>query len=242
MQPLLKLFVRATSINMAEALHPLSTYRTLEELFTRRLKPAARPVSGAVCAPCDGMLTLSQPVKNDSVLQAKGLSYSVSELLGGGAFVPARAVTTYLSPSDYHRVHSPVSGELVNIRYFPGDLWPVNDLFVRLIPQLFVKNERLVLRINMHGGGVVHVVMIGALNVGRMSTPFLPDFVTNACRNRKPQAVDLSAPVNQGDEIGIFMLGSTVVLVFDEIANSRLRFTAPGQRLTTGEPIAQLAE
>lgn len=243
MRPVLRYFVRRASIDMTEAQEPLAHYRTIEEVFTRRLRPGARPISGAVSAPSDGMLTLSQDVDGGCLLQAKGLTYSVNELLTGCSSrsprdEPSRALTIYLSPRDYHRVHAPLAGRVTDITYLPGDLWPVNNTFVSLVPRLFVRNERLVLRMELNGGGAVYVVMVGALNVGRMATPFMPDFVTNSSRWSKPSSITLDAPVEQGDELGMFMLGSTVVMVFNREAAARFAFTTTERRLRAGEAIA----
>lgn len=227
--PLVRTFVRLARIDMSEAELPIDAYRTIEDVFARRLKPDARIICGDISSPSDGVLTLSEPVHEGSTMQVKGLAYSVNELLHGDHVKtadtkPAHALTVYLSPRNYHRVHSPVSGVVREIRYFPGDLWPVNEKFIRLVPSLFVRNERLVLRIDMPERGVVHVVMVGALNVGRMTTPLLPDFVSNATSARKPFTVAMNHDVRPGDELGVFLLGSTVVMIFDEVAAERYQF------------------
>lgn len=241
MRPVLRMFVKLAAIDMSESSTPLSDFRSIEELFIRRLKPDARTISGGLSSPCDGMVTLSQKVENGSLVQAKGITYSVEELLTDRKFVlddtAASAVTIYLSPRDYHRVHSPVNGTVTQVAYFPGDLWPVNDTFRSLVPKLFVKNERLVIRLEIAGGGVAHVVMVGALNVGRMSTPFMPNFRTNSRANRHHRVVRLSRQVCAGDELGVFMLGSTVVLVLDEEAASRFNLTSEERRLKAGEQL-----
>ncbi|MBY0546767.1 MAG: archaetidylserine decarboxylase [Candidatus Obscuribacterales bacterium] len=227
----LRTFVHMARIDMKEAELPLSAYGTIEEVFARRLKPGMRTIVGEVSAPSDGVLTLSEPVNQGTTLQVKGLTYSVNELLHGKPVQtpnsqPAHAMTVYLSPRNYHRVHAPVDGTVTEVKYFPGDLWPVNDRFIRLVPSLFVRNERMVIRIGTNGGGAVHVVMVGALNVGRMTTPLVSNFVTNATSRRKPFVVNLQRPVCRGDELGVFMLGSTVVLIFDEVAAERFKFSA----------------
>jgi phosphatidylserine decarboxylase len=227
-----RFFARLYALDMKEAELPLSAYGSLEELFTRRLRPGARPVSREPCAPADGRLVVSRRPEADEALQAKGLTYSLRELVFGDAAGPAPTrfgwyTTIYLAPHNYHRVHAPVGGRLRDIRYFPGQLWPVNERFVGIVPSLFVRNERLVFEFELDTGGIVWAVMVGALNVGRMTTRFWDGLVTNDLGRQlgaKPRACPMvpPRPVAAGDEIGVFNLGSTVVLVFDEAATDAL--------------------
>jgi phosphatidylserine decarboxylase len=131
--------------------------------------------------------------------------------------------TVYLAPHNYHRVHAPFSGAVTRIAHRPGELWPVNTTFVRRVPRLFARNERLVFEFKLDSGGRAFVVMVGAFNVGRMVTPLAPDLVTNSrTRQLRPKVADCRFDVAKtvliGDEIGTFMLGSTVVVVFDRAA------------------------
>ena len=234
-RPLIKGFVRTFGIDLSEAEHKIEAYHTIEDMFTRRLGVGRRPLSGEVVSPADGMLTCSGPATDGTALQVKGLRYSLAELVHGlpqapASFSPAWAMTIYLAPHNYHRVHIPVAGTLKYIRYIPGDLWPVNDTFVRLIPGLFVKNERLVFHIELKGGGAVDAVMVGAFNVGRMTTPYLPGFASNQGRLRALQEYPIERPVAPGDEMGTFLLGSTVVLVFDAVARSKFRFVQTDEK------------
>jgi phosphatidylserine decarboxylase len=240
-------FAAAFRLDLSEAALPLGDYETIEDVFTRKLKPGVRPISLPVCSPADGVLARSQPAPEGRAVQAKGILYSLEELVYAGCDVPvadrprfAWFQTVYLAPHNYHRVHSPVTGRITEIRYVPGQLWPVNVPFVLRIPQLFVKNERLVFDVELAGGGKVAVVMVGALNVGRMVTPLAPDLVTNDGSRQVSQpgvqrlAVDFA--VAAGDELGTFMLGSTVVTAFDDVALARLQ---PRQlvQAETGRPI-----
>ena len=224
---LCQIFVRAFRIDMVEAERELHTYSSIEEVFTRKLTDEARPVVGPVCSPADGFLSLSMAAENDFAIQAKGITYSLSELVLGETAQPPKPhfemgwfTTVYLAPHNYHRVHSPVSGQLKVIRYLPGELWPVNGPFVKRIPRLFNRNERLVFEIEAEKGGLVFVVMVGALNVGRISTPFW-DLKSNALGRQlgsRPQGHVMadSPQVAIGDELGTFMLGSTVVVAYDK--------------------------
>ncbi len=229
-----KAFVGLFKINMAEAEKPLSGYQSIEDVFTRGLAPNQRKVSGSYVTSADGMLEMSRPVvAGQEAIQAKGLSYSLPELILGhknGVVNASWYTTIYLAPHNYHRVHAPLSGKVTAVRYIPGRLWPVNRPAVRSVPGLFVKNERLVFDMELPTGGKAWVVMVGAFNVGRMSTRLLPEFVTNAVGQifapgqYGAKELPLTSPraVSAGDEIGIFMLGSTTVVVLDQDARSAL--------------------
>lgn len=219
-------FARIFRIDMREAEHPMDAYLTIEDIFTRALKPGSRVVEGPVCSPCDGFLSISGSASEGQAVQAKGIKYSLPSLVFGSEQTESKSfnhyTTIYLAPHNYHRVHSPVNGQLEKMRYIPGELWPVNEPFVRFTPRLFVRNERLVFDIREEkSGGLVHVVMVGALNVGRISTPFWPGMFTNTkdarvkylrTERQKSAAHHLLC----GQEIGTFMLGSTVVIVWDK--------------------------
>jgi len=223
-------FAAVFRLNMAEAAAPLGHYATIEDLFTRSLKPGLRPISPPVCSPADGYLALSAAVEAGQAIQAKGLPYAVSELLFG-ADAQAKELqqsfawyqTIYLAPHNYHRVHAPFSGRVTKVVHFPGELWPVNGTFVARVPRLFSRNERLVFHFDLERGGTAFVVMVGAFNVGRMVTPLAPDLVTNNGRRaggdqRSSTSFQPARAVAIGDEIGTFMLGSTVVIVYDHAA------------------------
>ncbi len=222
-----RLFVALLRIDMKEAEKSLEGYQTIEDIFTRRLRKGQRTLHPDFCSPCDGYLTYVQPVVSDrDALQVKGSWYSLSHLLFGSkdkasenAFIPAWYSTIYLAPHNYHRVHSPVSGELTKISYIPGDLWPVNPGFLTKIPALFCSNERLIFEIKTPSYGRIYVAMIGAMNVGRIKTEFAKDLITNM-KDRIQYYNDLTITVktinqkiDQGDELGTFMLGSTTIIV-----------------------------
>ncbi len=214
---------------MTEASEPLTSYKTIEDVFTRALKSGQRPLEGGFVSPADGKLVLSQKIENATAIQAKGLFYSPAELIWG----PTDStdfesklnhpltwfLTVYLAPHNYHRVHSPVRGRVRSIRHIPGRLWPVNEPAVHSIPRLFCQNERLVFEFDT-GQGFVWAVMVGAFNVGRMSTPLDPALITNELGRPKTIETRLlqELDVNAGQEIGTFMLGSTVVVILDQKA------------------------
>lgn len=225
-------FAKTFRIDMSEAEHQLESYASLQELFTRRLKDGLRPIQGEPCSPADGILSMAGPAYNNMAVQAKGLTYSLTELMFGRE-VPdyvhlAFFATIYLAPHNYHRVHSPVQATLKKIRYFPGDLWPVNKPAVRWTPQLFTRNERLVFELSQPEG-TLYLAMVGALNVGKMTTPFLADFASNPGKRKLAakgtQTFTLEEPpsIALGEELGTFMLGSTVIIAFDENLAKRYR-------------------
>ncbi len=236
-QPLNKVlckgFAASFGIDLTEADQNLDSYKSIEDLFTRKLKDGARPIQGEPCSPADGILSIAGQAVNNTAVQAKGLTYSLSELMFGDTSSDTDVklsyyATVYLAPHNYHRVHSPVAGVLQKIRYFPGELWPVNKPSVRWTPRLFTRNERLVFEIDTQGGHL-YLAMVGALNVGRMVTPHLPDFASNESRLRlaKKGSQVFELPEGHkivcGQELGTFMLGSTVIIAFDEQLAKRYR-------------------
>ncbi len=229
--PVLRAFARAVGIDLSEAEYAPEAYRTLNEFFVRRLRPAVRrwPANPAVAAcPVDGVTGQVGRVEAGRILQAKGRWYSAAELLADAQearrFEGGHFVTLYLSPRHYHRVHAPCSGLIRRAQYIPGALLPVNAPSVAHVPDLFARNERLLCYI---GGplGRLAVVAVGAYNVGRISAAFDPvwntptrrsAWVTNRRRAElETRLYDPPIRVRQGDELMAFHLGSTVVLLFE---------------------------
>jgi phosphatidylserine decarboxylase len=204
-------------IDLAEAAgRSRSDYPSLQDFFTRELVPGARPIgNAAMVAPSDGAFGESGEIRSGTVFQAKGVPYSVSDFLQDpelarelelGAFA-----TIYLAPWNYHRVHHPVSGDLVAARHIPGDLWPVNRSAVEGIPGLFVRNERAWVAVrNPHGLAVA--VMVGAYNVGSIRLSACPQLGRSLRGGWSPTH---PIPVVAGDPLGVFELGSTVVVLVD---------------------------
>lgn len=227
------LFAKAYSLDMDEAEKPLSAYANIGELFVRRLKPGARPVSDAeVVSPVDGRESQTGILNgaDSEMLQAKGKSYTLSSLLRNGnlaaQFDGGRFATIYLAPFNYHRIHSPVSGKLLSASYCPGTLWPVNPWSVERVEGLFCINERITARIAVDGGGELLLVQVGATNVGRIVADYAPGWMTNVGRlPRKSPRHDYTPQKEvrflRGEEIGRFKMGSTVILVADKALTSR---------------------
>lgn len=220
-------FIKAFGINMEEAAESLQAFTSIEDIFIRELKAGARQIANSkIVSPADGKIVRSQPIRSDVAIQAKGKDYSAKELVFGsdGApadFNPVWFQTVYLAPHNYHRVHSPVDGHIKTIRHIPGKLWPVNEKFVGLVPKLFTTNERLVFDIVTSEGKWVYVVMVGALNVGRIVTKHCLSLVANdlgrqfVSKQREVNFQGDGPAIKRGEELGVFMLGSTVVTIFD---------------------------
>lgn len=191
-------------------------YSSFNEFFTRRLKPGARPLAEGehkLVSPCDGTLRDAAPIEPNGRLVAKGHAYSVAELLAdddmAAAFVGGLQTTIYLHPRDYHRVHAPCGGELKRLTLVPGRLLPVTDASVKREPRVFALNERMVHLLETPVGPVA-VVMIAAFGVGNMTCAYRP------VETHPSEAMDFEGEglrVGKGDELGVFNLGSTVVLL-----------------------------
>lgn len=218
---LIEWFVKRYQVNMAEAANPdLSSYATFNEFFTRPLKAGARPLAQAdyIC-PVDGAISQFGRIEKDQIFQAKGHAYTTTALVGGDAalasqFEDGEFATIYLSPKDYHRIHMPVAGTLTRMIYVPGDLFSVNPTTARGVPGLFARNERVVCVFDTAHGPLV-LVLVGATIVGSMATAW--HGVVNPPRMgqiNEWRYVDGKVELAQGAEMGRFMLGSTVVMLF----------------------------
>jgi phosphatidylserine decarboxylase len=214
-------FARSYGVDMSEAELPFEGYRRFSDFFSRALKPGARPVDPdprAVVSPVDGTVSEAGRVEAESCLQAKGIRYPVSRLLGDAELARSFAdgasfATLYLSPRDYHRVHAPVSGRVVVSRYVRGEFWPVNPATVRAKEALFCINERLVTLLETDLGRCA-VVMVGATCVGRMRSAY-DDRLTHAGQAEGVRTYQPPLPVARGAELGRFEMGSTVILLFE---------------------------
>lgn len=214
-------FIKRYGVNMAEAANPdPRSYPTFNEFFTRALRPGARPLASAdwVC-PVDGAISQFGPINKDQIFQAKGHQYSTRALVGGDAQLAARFddghfATIYLSPRDYHRIHMPCDARLKRMIYVPGDLFSVNPVTARGVPGLFARNERVVCVFDTAHGPFIQV-LVGATIVGSMATTW--HGVVNPPRTpnvREWRYDDAPVALKQGDEMGRFLLGSTVVLLW----------------------------
>ena len=218
-------FVRRYGVDMSEALHPdAAAYPDFNHFFTRALRPGVRPVDpseDAVVSPADGSLGQLGPVRDDVLVQAKGLEYSLRGLLGGdetrsAAFEGGSFLTVYLAPRNYHRVHMPVAGVLRETVHVPGRFFSVGTEATQRIPNLFTRNARVVSLFD-HARGPLAIVMVGALFVGGIEQAWAepgrsPRRRRLEVRDYRSRATPLS--LRKADEMGRFNMGSTVVAVF----------------------------
>jgi phosphatidylserine decarboxylase len=240
---LIRRFVARYGVNMAEAANPdIGSYPSFNEFFTRPLKAGARPLAPAdLICPVDGAISQCGPIARDQIFQAKGHSYSTTALVGGDAALGRRFengsfACLYLSPKDYHRIHMPCAGQLVRMIHVPGELFSVNPTTARGVPGLFARNERVVCVFESERGPFV-LVLVGATIVGSMATTW--HGVVNPPR---PGTVrdwgyeDRDIRFNQGDEMGRFLLGSTVVMLFPAAPEVGFNPTwVPGGAIRMGE-------
>jgi phosphatidylserine decarboxylase len=243
---LIRWFVGRYGVDMAEASEPdIAAYPSFNEFFTRALKPGARPLAQAdlVC-PVDGAISQFGGIRGDQIFQAKGHDYTTHALVGGDAALAAQFrnghfATLYLSPKDYHRIHMPCDGRLRRMLHVPGALFSVNPTTARGVPGLFARNERVVCVFEGAAGPFV-LVLVGATVVGSMATVW--HGVVNPPRPgqlREWRYADAKVELRQGDEMGRFLLGSTVVLMFPA---GELQFNpgwAPGGAIRMGEAMAR---
>lgn len=220
--------VRQYKVNMSEASEtdPV-TYPSFNAFFTRLLKEGARPIAEAqVVSPVDGMVSQAGPITSGRIVQAKGQNYSVLSLLGGddavtAEFVGGQFATIYLSPKDYHRIHMPITGTVRKMRYIPGKLFSVSPRTARAVPDLFARNERVVVTFDTVMGPMV-MVLVGAIFVGSMATVWSGQITPNYGKvvQQWTYSDDEAMTLEQGEEMGRFNMGSTVILLLGQQAKA----------------------
>jgi phosphatidylserine decarboxylase len=235
-------FVKRYNVNMTEAADPdIASYASFNEFFTRPLKDGARPIAKAdfIC-PVDGAISQFGNIRKDQIFQAKGHYYSILAMLAGQKFLASKFASgtfacLYLSPKDYHRIHMPCAGILKSMTYVPGDLFSVNPNTAANVPNLFARNERVVCEFTSEQHGTFVMVLVGATIVGSMATVWhekvdgAKNGIINPPRTKKNRTwsyADKNIVLKQGDEMGRFLLGSTVVMLFEK---NTLQFNANWQ-------------
>jgi phosphatidylserine decarboxylase len=245
---IIRWFVGRYGVNMAEAANPdIASYASFNEFFTRPLRDGARPLAAAdfIC-PVDGAISQFGAIERDQIFQAKGHSYSTTALVGGDRELAARFengsfATLYLSPRDYHRIHMPCDGRLMRMIHVPGALFSVNPTTARGVPGLFARNERVVCVFDSPHGPFV-LTLVGATIVGSMATVW--HGLVNPPRPghlREWNYADQQIALRQGDEMGRFLLGSTVVMLFPKGAFKFNPDWAPAQAIRLGEAMGSTA-
>ena len=246
----IKWFIGRYGVNMSEAAEPDPTaYPTFNAFFTRALKPGIRPLAeGAktLVSPVDGAISQIGAIDGDRVIQAKGQSFSLTELLGGDPgraqdFTEGHFSTLYLSPSDYHRIHMPMDGRLREMVYIPGKLFSVNPVTAANVPGLFARNERVVCLFDTEAGPMA-LVLVGAMIVGSVETVWSGivapgNGLVTSCRYDGDQAIQL----RKGEEMGRFRLGSTVVMVMPKGSVQWNPEQQAGKSVRMGEAFGTLA-
>lgn len=239
-------YVRYYQINKDDIKKGLHEFDNLLSFFVRELKANARPIDPAVdtvISPVDGTVSQWGLIEEGILIQAKGISYSLVQLLDNhpeysSRFVGGYFLTIYLSPRDYHRIHMPVEGKVNACTYVSGELYPVNRWGVQHIPSLFAINERVITYIQT-SYGMVSMVKVGALNVGSIKVVFDNEIATNqAClsgHKKYPSPISVA----KGSELGRFELGSTVILLFEPGQVEWTCSLKPGTKLTMGQCIAR---
>jgi phosphatidylserine decarboxylase len=242
-------FVGRYGVDMSEAANPdIAAYASFNEFFTRPLRAGVRPLAPAdfIC-PVDGAISQFGAIEWDQIFQAKGHRYSIAALVGGdrelaAQFADGSFATLYLSPRDYHRIHMPCAGRLTRMIHVPGELFSVNPVTARGVPGLFARNERVVCVFDsVHGPFVL--TLVGATIVGSMATVW--HGVVNPPRPgrlREWTYADRRVEFAQGDEMGRFLLGSTVVMLFPKGAVQQFNPEwVPGRAIRLGEAMGTAA-
>jgi phosphatidylserine decarboxylase len=236
-------FVRRYGVATEEAELPVEAYQSFGDFFTRRLRSGIRSVApgdDVAVSPVDGTVYVAGIAEAGRLLQAKGVEYELEALVGDAdsarPFVGGAYITLYLSPKDYHRIHSPLGGQIRGYAYIPGKLWPVNPAAVRTVHRLFSQNERLITFLETPVGACA-VVKVGATCVGRIRAAY-DDVLTN--RGGEARRHNYASPLRiaKGDELGAFEMGSTVIVLFER-DRVKLEALSEGRKVRWGEAIAR---
>ena len=245
-------FIRHYNVDMSEALEPdPDAYPDFNSFFTRALRPEARPVvqeAGQICCPDDGTISQLGDILGERIFQAKGHTYTLVEILGGSEeraqpFLGGLFATTYLSPGDYHRVHMPLSGRLVEMTYIPGRLFSVAPDYTESVPRLFARNERVACVFQTEAGPMA-VVLVGAIFVGSIETVWAGEITPPRGKAVKVTGYTASDPVIQlerGEELGRFnMGGSTIITLFGPGCVNWNSGLVPAMRVKFGQSLGQV--
>ncbi|MDF2495408.1 archaetidylserine decarboxylase [Sphingomonas sp.] len=244
---LIRLFAARYGVDMSEAENPdLASYTTFNDFFTRALRAGVRPMADAdFVSPVDGAISQFGAIDDHHIVQAKGHRFTTTQLVGGDAALAAEFrhgsfANLYLSPKDYHRLHMPCEGRLRRMIYVPGALFSVNPVTARGVPNLFARNERVVCVFESRDHGVFVMVLVGATIVGSMATAW--HGVVNPKRNNTVSEWrydDQQIVLKKGEEMGRFLLGSTIVMLFQQDTVVFDEDWAPERPVRLGEAMGQ---
>jgi phosphatidylserine decarboxylase len=249
----IRLFARLADVNVEEASDPIESYDSLQRFFARALREGARPIAGdpmSLVAPCDGTWGAAGRIERGRLLQVKGRTYSVAELLGdpdlADRYEAGCFATFYLSPRDYHRFHTPAAGRMTRVDYCPGSLWPVNAIGLRGIDRLFARNERICAYLEVDQGEAakttpqaIALIAVGATMVGSVRLAF-DDLRTNVsgARAERRDLADRAPVFARGEQWGHFEFGSTIVMLTPP-EHFEIHPQPSGRAITLGEVIGQ---
>jgi phosphatidylserine decarboxylase len=246
---LISRFVRLYDVDISQVKHDVPAgFLTFNDFFVRELEDGARPIaseSDAIASPVDGTVSAAGNISGEQIFQAKGLDYSLDDLLAtdlqdAQKFIDGSFATIYLAPYNYHRVHAPLDGEILAARYVPGDLFSVNAATVANVAGLFRRNERLVLHFRTAHGPAA-VILVGALNVGSISTPWSGE--VRPKKHGVVEMIDISQgprEIRKGELLGCFNMGSTVILLLPQNAGNLSAELQPGATVLMGQPIGSM--
>ncbi len=238
-------YIASFGVDESEMAASAETFETFDDFFTRELRPGVHVVDRApqiAVSPVDARVMSWGRVSDGSIEQVKGKDYRLDELLDSATdarrYARGGFITLYLSPRDYHRIHSPVDGGISGYRYIPGRLYPVNGLGLKHVDRLFAVNERLVTFVQSKELGEFAVVKVGATNVGMITASYHPVTTNVGRRTAYDERFKRKIPIDRAEEVGRFHLGSTVVLVWDNpdlrlVPVVRDQVFRMGQRLLT---------
>ena len=242
---IIRWFVGRYQVNMQEAAEPnIAAYSSFNEFFTRALRADARPIAKAdfIC-PVDGAISQFGDIESNQIFQAKGHYYSTEALLAGDQkladyFIDGKFATLYLSPKDYHRIHMPCAGRLKKMTYVPGSLFSVNPVTAEGVPGLFARNERVICEFESQHGKFA-LILVGATIVGSIETVWHGVINPPRSGNIRPwEYADRAINLQQGKEMGRFLLGSTVVFLYPKDALAFNTDWRAGKTVKLGETMA----
>lgn len=244
----IKRLIRKYGVDLSCVEEPdIEKYIHFNAFFTRALKPESRPIAEdplAIASPADGFISQIGQIREGKMIQAKNIDYSVDRLLGCDArhysLEQGRFVNIYLSPSDYHRVHMPITGQLKEMTYIPGNLFSVNPTYVATIPDLFARNERVIALFETEIGQMA-LVLVGAMVVGNIEMVWEKKITSFS--TRKIKTWDYSGQnmvFNKGQEVGRFLLGSTVIVLFPDSKVTWHQGIQSGDAVKMGEALGKI--
>lgn len=241
-------FIRRYQVDMSAAIQPdPSQYPTFNSFFTRHLKPELRPIDqdpNSIVSPVDGIISQAGSLQMTRIIQAKGFDYDLLSLLGGNndraqPFLNGNFVTLYLAPKDYHRVHMPISGQLKEMTYIPGNLFSVNSITANHIPHLFSRNERVVCIFETPIGQMA-MILVGAMIVASINTAWAGKITPPRQQKIQTWSYHDKIMLNRADEMGYFELGSTVILLFEPNRIGGLEKLESQQKIYFGQNLAKV--